>query len=172
MASIHFGVDGEVLSEDYSSPIGDPTVEPKYTDEQLAAALPHTQAKNSRQQAELDGMQAREKFLLDKANAVSGYAADKTPLYVEGAVERARLLKAADGLRDSMKLQLLLSQRSIAADYLDDQAKAADLQAQADEHAALEARARDILKEDQARELADRFRSRIRQSNGTGMKIG
>jgi hypothetical protein len=172
MASIHFGADGEVISEDYGTPISDPTVEPRYTDEQLAAALPHTAAIGSRQQAELDTMTARERYLLERANAVSGYDSNKVPQYVEGTVERERLLKAAAGLRSSMQLQLLLSQRSLATDHLDKQAEAAALQAQAAEHAELEARARDILKEDQARELADRFRSRIRQSNGSGMKIG
>ena len=171
MASIQFGIDGEVVEENFDTPVNDPNQQPRYTDEQLAAALPHTSAIGSRQQVELDGMQAREKFLLNKANAVSGYDANQQPQYVEGVVERARLLKAATGLRESMKLQLILSQRSLAADYLDDQAKAADLQAQAADHAALEKRAGEILHEEQAQELADRFRSRIRQSNGTGMKI-
>jgi hypothetical protein len=171
MASIQFGIDGEVIEENYDTPIGDPTTPPRYTDEQLAAALPFTDGKNSRQQVELSGMLAKEKYMLDKANAVSGYNADKTPRYVEGAVERERLLKAAAGMRDSMNLQLLLSQRSIATDFLDKQAEAANLQQTAADHASLEARARDILKEEQAKELADRFRSRIRQSNGSGMKI-
>jgi hypothetical protein len=155
MASIHFGVDGEVISEDYDTPIGDPTVEPRYTDEQLAAALPHTNAIGSRQQIELDGMQAREKFLLDKANAVSGYNSNKEPQYVEGTVERARLLKAAAGLRESMNLQLLLSQRSLAADHLDKQAETTKLQQTAADHNALEKRAQDIVFERQANELAD-----------------
>jgi hypothetical protein len=172
MASIQFGVDGQVIEENYDTPISDPTTPPRYTDEQLQAALPFTDGKNSRQQIELDGMLTKEKYMLDKANAVSGYDADKNPRYVEGAVERARLLKAAAGVRDSMNLQLLLSQRSIATDFLDKQAEAANLQQAAADHAALEKRAREILAEDQARELADRFKGRIRQSNGSGMKIG
>jgi hypothetical protein len=157
MPSISFDAAGNVVSEDFGGDIRDPSIEPRHSEEALAAALPFTDAKNSPQQIELDSMQAREKFLLDKANAVSGYNADKSPRYVESADERARLLRAAAGLRSSMELQLVLSQRSIATDYLDKRAAEADLQQQVANHAALEQRAREIAFESQSQALAKLF---------------
>ena len=111
-------------------------------------------------------MQAREKFLLDKANAVSGYDADKNPRYVESPDERARLLRAAAGVRSSMELQLVLSQRSLATDFLDKRAAEADLQQQAANHAALEQRARDIAFETQSQALAKLFMGKNKMNIG------
>lgn len=61
MAKIQFGLDGEVVSEDYSESIDDPSKERPFTDQQLAEALPFTDAKHSPEQISLDKMQADEK---------------------------------------------------------------------------------------------------------------
>ncbi len=160
MATLQLGADGEVISEDYETPVGDPNAPPRYTDEQLAAALPHTSSVGSEEQASLDRMQAHEKQLIERANAVSGFDENKQPKYVEGAIERARLLRAAKGIRESLVLQLEISKRTIAARYLDDQAKAAALQATADTHTALEKRANEIVNERLANEMADLMQKR------------
>jgi hypothetical protein len=136
------------------STIGDPNAPQDYSDEELAAALPFTQGVGSPEQIEIDGMRAREKFCLDKANEVSGYQADGTPIYVRGELDRAQLLRQAKGIRDSLPLQLLMSERNIARRYLDGQKQTADAQALLARYAALEARAHDIAFEDQAKELA------------------
>jgi hypothetical protein len=165
---------GEILTEEYegetttytqsegttttsTSGSNDPNAPVDYTDEELAAALPFTQAIGSPEQSELDGMQAREKWCLEKANEIASYDKDGVPRYVQGELERAQLLRQAKGLRDSMGLQLLMSQRSIARRYLDGQKQTADAQQELANHAALEQRARDITFETQAQQLAKLF---------------
>jgi len=157
MASIQFGSNGEVISEDYSGSITDPSKDPGYSDEQLAAALPFTEAKGSTQQIQLDKMSRDAKYMVDKANAVRGFDKDGVPQYVESAMERARLLNAAKGLRASQELQLEIAKRSLAADYLDQQAAKQHLIDQAAAHDKARARAVAIAEEEQAQQLAKLF---------------
>jgi hypothetical protein len=152
-------VQGEGVTTTHST-IGDPNAPVPYTDEQLAEALTHTQAIGSIEQAELDSLRSREQWLLDKANAVTGWNADKTPRYVETESERARLLRAAKGVRDALPFELIMANRRIATRFLDAQLKVVNAQQTLADHAALEQRAREIAFETDAKELADLFKKR------------
>ena len=170
MASITLNADGSVSDVNFDgetvsyeqgvgvttspSTIGDPNKAEIYSDEQLAEALQHTNGFGSPEQVELDAMRARETFCLTKANEVASRKADGTPIYVRSEGERAQLLRQAKGIRDSLPLQLIMSNRSIATRYLDEQARVANAQQELANHAALEQRARDIAFEEQAKELA------------------
>jgi hypothetical protein len=143
-----------------ASTIGDPNATPQYTDEALAAALEFTNGAGSGEQAELDHMRQRAEFCETKANEVASYNADKSPRFVRSESERAQLLRQAKGIRDSLPLQLILSNRAIATRYLDEQAKIAAARQEVTNHAALEARANEINFENQAKELAALMRKR------------
>jgi hypothetical protein len=136
------------------STIGDPNAAPGYTDEQLEEALQYTHGIGSPEQAELTHMEERAVFCETKANEIAGYNADKTPRYVRSEIDRAQLLRQAKGIRDSLPLQLVMSNRAIATRYLNDQAKVAAAQQELTNHAALEDRANAIHFENQARDLA------------------
>jgi hypothetical protein len=170
MPSIQLDGNGEVISEDFSgetttytqgegvttspSSIGDPNAPADYSDAELEAALPFTRGAGSPEQAELDGMRSRVQYCLDKANKISGYAADGTPRYEVGDLERASLLRTAKGLQGGLELQLLMSNRNIARRYLNDQKKITDAQATLAHHKALEVKAREIAFNREAEELA------------------
>jgi hypothetical protein len=140
--------------------IGDPNKVEKYSDEQLAAALEHTQGEGSSEQAELNRMRDREAFCLNKANEIASYNADGSPVYARSESERKQLLAQAKGLREGLPLQLIMSNRSIATRWLDKQAELAKLAQTAADHDALEARATAIVAERQANELADLMQKR------------
>jgi hypothetical protein len=138
----------------------DSGAEPDYTDNELDAAVQFTNGAGSPEQHELDSMRARETFCVTKANEVSGYKPDGTPIYLRGETERQSLLRMAKGIRSSLQDQLILSQRSIARRYLDEQKKVTNAQATLNNYAALEAKAREIAFNDEAQELANLMRKR------------
>lgn len=175
MPTLQLSADGEVMSyeesEDASynqgegvtlnqSSIGDPNAEQPYTDQQLADALPLTQGAGSGEQLELTRMRERANWCTSKANEVTGYNKEGQPIWARGESERAQLLRQAKGLEDSLPLQLLMSQRSIATRYLDGQKQIANAQATLDQHIALEKAARDIVFTQEATELAALMRKR------------
>ena len=81
-------------------------------------------------------MQADEKYMLDRANAIDGYDKDGKPRYTQPEHERQRLLRAAKGLRDSMVLQSwkFPSGQLPSATSTDQAAAALTIQAQSDRH--------------------------------------
>jgi hypothetical protein len=131
-----------------------------YTDDELDAAVQFTNGAGSPEQASLDSMRARETFCVTKANEIASYDKDGKPVYVRSDDERTQLLRQAKGIRASLQDQLILSQRSIARRYLDDQKKTANAQATLANYAALEAKAREIAFNDEAQELANMMRKR------------
>jgi hypothetical protein len=169
---MQFGIDGEVVEADYTDPVSDPSKDTKYTEEAKRAAagtVSPVDAKNSPQQLQLDRQVKRVESLEAKANAITGYGQDGQPLYVETAVERAKLLKVAGMERENLKGSLALAELSMGEDALDKHNADVALQQQQTEHAALEERARAIAFENQAQALAKLFAPK--SSNGSGLKI-
>jgi hypothetical protein len=169
---IQFGLDNEVVEADYTDPVGDPSKDPKYTEEAKRAAagtVSPADAKNSPQQQQLDKQTKHVEFLEAKANAIHGYDKDGKPRYVESESERARLLKLAGMERENLKGSLQLAELSLGEDALDRHNEEISLQQQMANHAALEERARAIAFENQAQALAKLFNPKA--SNGAGLKI-
>ena len=95
---IQFGLDGAVVSADYSGSVTDPSKDTKYSfAEKLAAAATVSPevARTSPQQLQIDKQTKHIQFLEAKAAAVRGYDKDGKPQYVESADERAKLTKIA-----------------------------------------------------------------------------
>ena len=79
---MQFGLDGELVSADYSDPVTDPSKEAKYTDEQKRAAagtVSPADAKVSPQQIQINRQVRHIEFLEAKAIAISGYDKDGNP---------------------------------------------------------------------------------------------
>jgi len=151
---------GEGVTNDPNSDHVSSSSEQDYTDEELDATLPYTNGANSPEQHEINSMRARETFCVTKANEIASYKADGTPVYVRGDAERSQLLRQAKGIRASLQDQLILSQRSLARRYLDEQKKTSNAHATLDNYAALEQEARKIAFTQEATELANLMRKR------------
>lgn len=155
---IQFGLDGEIVSADYSDPVTDPGKELKYTEDQkraAAATVSPADAKHSPQQLQLDRQTRHVESLEAKANAIHGYDKDGKPRYVESESERARLLKIGGMERENLKGSLALAELSLGEDALDQQAANADLQAQSVYHDEIRAAAAEEVKRRQIQGAAD-----------------
>ena len=170
---IQFGLDGEVVSEDYSGSVADPSREVKYTDDQkraAAATVPLNIARSTTQQQQIDKQTAHIKYLEAKAIAVDGYDSDGQPRYIESADARAKHAKIAAMERTNLALSAQLAELSLGEDTLDSyNATTVSLENQVAHHAALEERARAIVFEKQAQALAETFAPKI--ANGNGEKL-
>lgn len=158
MASIQFGLTGEVVSEDYSEPVGDPTKQPLFTDAELEAVdVPEHLVALSREQANLLKIRDEIQHLEAKAVEVTHYDANGVPQYAYNESDRATFAKAAQMKRDTQLMQLEISKRSLATAELERRTVQQDLHEQGLQQDRLRALALQEVERRQVNQLADVF---------------